>query len=254
MDFLDAEFGEELVWNDLKPGQDIIMLHEVTALHRGQAFFFGKVESLERMRNCYMLNGYAEEYLNPVKHYTIPTKANPNPYNPDLLPQIIRSYRRGQQGSANRFRTKRLPTSRVWAWNRAFGDGSLREARKRASEKLVRPSLLGDEFKAGAERRKAYAAHRNTLVVAKAQTTQAFETLQLPLSASMDDLKRKKRELLTIYHPDKLLVFMKGGGTQQEFEKRSKLITDSIAEALEYIIRRDATQAVVDSLTQEKAQ
>lgn len=222
VDWMDAEFGDEIKWNDAVAGQQVAMLHNKRVL-------FGEITQNEHLRNCHMLHIAVED----VVHY--------DDVSPARRSEKLASF-------------KRLPSSRVYLWKFDLKSGRSRRAFMSQRGQGTQASFLDDSFKAQAEKRKAYAAHRNHLSQARHQVHTAFEVLGLQADASLQDLKSKRKELLSIYHPDLLQVFMSKGGAEEDFLSKSKQITDAIADAKEYIERRDATQQVYDQFTQNQGE
>lgn len=235
-DWLDDEFGQELVWNELKPGDKVILFHDYhdyrdPGYHSGGKYnSFCEVTLNEHLRNCHMITFKVEEYIN--KYYNEPKQNQQN-------------YRKGSW-TVEPMRLKKQAGFVVYRWNTDLVKD--REIRKIAINPNRKP-IMGDEFRKNAESRKAHAAHRDILAQAKSRSNNAFEMLGLSVTSTSTDLKARRRELLSTYHPDLLRVFISQGGNEEEFNLKSKQITDAISEVLVYITRRDETQAVIDQVT-----
>lgn len=222
----------ELEWNTLQPANFVVITREIRG---GTHHFFGRVESVEKLRNCHMLNFEVWECWG----------ASLDGLEEDMsrIASIIDPEKRHRGNWPINARWKKGKGNTIRAWdpyvipgphpNRHMGRyGHSAFPSDRTAEKLVRlkeMDKLDEELKGRAASRAAYAASRKLMQDRRDSLTHALQLTGLEYESTKDDFKRAQRSLMLKWHPDKEVYFTQGGGSKAEFQKQSQKYMGALA-------------------------
>lgn len=201
-----STYGYE--WNDLKPNQQIM----VERLVKGSTYyFFGEVDNLERLRNCYMLHLRIDEVWSDYLQLS----------DYDVKEMFSKAAIIAGHPVA---RWKKTSGSIVYMWD-PYGSSTPSKSN----------DPLDDLLRKKAAHRAAYVAHRHLLGQLRSELSSALELVGLTRESDADELKRVRRQLMLEWHPDKEAAYVAKGGKPAAFRLKSKQYTDAISRVSQYL-------------------
>lgn len=126
-------------------------------------------------------------------------------------------------------RFKRTADTKVWAWANGVAPGQPQASA--GPDPNIKPNQRR-EF------RKAYRGLRTKLMVERQAKNEHFAYLALTEEVTPEEFKAKRREVMFLWHPDRLLSFVSEGGTEAEFKVQSDRALSAISWVTQFLMNK----------------
>lgn len=240
----------ELEWNKLDAQQYVVISREVYGSIR---HFFGQVTSLEKLRNCHMLHfqvwecwsdgvdgyEYSDKQVNDyagARGRDVPVPVSWKKPKGSVVRTWDPNIQIGYVGPAHATRAN------------SYGSPGQRMPSDRTAEIMgvSMGSALDDMLKERANKRQSYVAARSLMKVFRDEMSEAFELLGLTYNSTLDDFKKVQRSVMKEWHPDREAIFVKAGGSVEQFRIESNKWTQALAKVKNALIPKQAASSTED--------